>query len=372
MILMMRRMALALVLALAIGCDRPSTSAQRSVVLPKKSIVQLKVISQLPPNRTAHLAHDRLGNVLYSFESNEGSDAVFIVGENGLPRATRLTSANILASLGETVGGTGTIQDLATSSDGSIYFYFVGGKGRAIRACIGRFITQNESINILLDTSRLAKFTGMGDSIELARGQLLPLGSRMWFFLRHTDAWTIFSFDLRRGSVASESELVRPFVKVTGDEGQEINLAQTRYELSTGQGDELLLFDRNSGMLWQVDDTGKATMRALLNGLPREISHPLAIGSKRLMFFVADSEPIESEMSDLLRRRLPRVSYPALFQLNDQEFTAMGREDMRISGEFPIYAMRIRELLYMPDSSIVGYDMSSGQLMRLKRVEESN
>jgi hypothetical protein len=370
MICSMRRMTLILVLAVAIGCDRPSASNRRPVQLAKKSVLQLKVISQLPPNRVAHLAYDRMGRVLYSYESNEGSDAVFIVGENGLPRATRLTSSNILAALGETVGGTGTIQDLVTSSDGAVYFYFTGGKGRAIRACVGRFIPQNESMSILIDTARMAKFSQMGDSIALARGQLLQMGSRMGLFIRHTDAWTLFTFDPRNISINSESEISRPFVKVVGEEDQQINLAQLRYELSEGPGENLLLYDRNTGTLWQLDPAGRATVRALLNGLPREMSRPLVMGPSQLLMFVADSEPIESEMSDLLRRRLPRVSFPALFEITDKEFTAMGREDFRIAGEFPIYAMRIHEIIQMPDGSFVGYDMSSGQLLRLRKVEE--
>src|SRR5262249_38388909 len=147
-----------LTLALA-GCDQSPASSRHSVQLPKRTVIQVESVTQLAPNRIAHVALDRAGHIYFTVETTEGSDGVIVVNESGLPRATRLTSANIPAALGETIGGSGTIQDLVSGSDGAIYFYFSGGKGRAIRACLGRFVPQNETINILIDSARLAKFS---------------------------------------------------------------------------------------------------------------------------------------------------------------------------------------------------------------------
>src|SRR5689334_4362325 len=107
MIPVMLRAAIAIILAGLIGCDRAAPSSAKPVTLSKRTFVQIEPITQLTPNRVAHVAYDRQGRVLYTIETAEGSDGVISVSESGIPRATRLTSANILAALGETVGGTG-------------------------------------------------------------------------------------------------------------------------------------------------------------------------------------------------------------------------------------------------------------------------
>ena len=107
---------------LPLGCDRAPAPPPASSVLPVKLVAELKPITQLPPARIAHVAVDELGNTFYTLETEKGDDGVIAVGENGIPRATQLTSANILAAMGETVGGNGTIQDLVAGPDASLYF----------------------------------------------------------------------------------------------------------------------------------------------------------------------------------------------------------------------------------------------------------
>ena len=160
---------LSLIFATA-SCKRaPAPQPTTSIAAPLRKIVKIESITQLPPNRTVHLAVDSLRNVFYSMETDSGHDGVVVVGESGIPRATQLTSENILAALGETIGGSGTIQDIIAGPNGSIFFYFVGGKGKKIRACAGQYSLRNESISVLFPTDTLADQTGMGQSIELAR-----------------------------------------------------------------------------------------------------------------------------------------------------------------------------------------------------------
>ncbi|HVT88265.1 MAG TPA: hypothetical protein VHD56_05400 [Tepidisphaeraceae bacterium] len=351
------------------GCDRsPSTSA-RVVRAPTKTVVQIKPITQLPPNRVVHVAVDLLGNVLYTYESDKGDDGAIIVGDDGVPRATQLTSANILAAMGESFGGSGVIQDLVAAPDGSILFYFIGGKGRNIRACLGRFLLRNQSIKVLFDTAQLKRITGMDSSIELARGSLMISDRRVSFFLRHIDAWGLFTFDSYKIVAGDESQLTRVFSKVIAD-GEELNLSQPRYELAAGPLTDVLLLDHSSGTLWQVDSTGQATVRRILTGLPRDLSLPLMVKPDYLVLFAADSDMLDIDGVEILKRIMPKVNYPALVQIKGKEMTEIGREDLRTTPGLPAFAMRIHQLVPHPKEGFVGYDPASGQLVQLKLVQE--
>ncbi|HEY7086625.1 MAG TPA: hypothetical protein VH518_00970 [Tepidisphaeraceae bacterium] len=351
-----------------ISCDRRPSSATQTVRLPVKLIAVIKPVTQLPPNRTVHVAVDPPNNVYYTIETTEGQDGVVVAGDNGIPRATQLTTGNILAAMGETVGGTGNIQDLVAGPDGILWFYFEGGKGRRVRACIGQYTPRTESISIIFDTQALRDLSGMGASLELARGELIPSGQRMFLLLRHSDAWSIFRFENQRRRLGAQFSLTVPYTKVWADD-ESLNLTDPRYELSPGIGENLLLVDRQSGTMWQVDDAGRATVRMLLTGLPSELSRPLVIKDDHLILFASDSEPLEAETGIIPNRRLPQTTYPALLEIEGEKITSIGRDDLRVSGEIPAYALRIKELIPAPDETWVAYDLASGQLLRIKRVE---
>lgn len=357
------------ILLLLTACDRSPSSGVRTITVPTHPVAQLRPITQLQPNRVTHIAVDRLGNVLCTAESEKGLDGVLIVGENGLPRATELTSVNILAELGETIGGSGTIQDLVIGGDGQIYFYFVGGKDRRIRACVGRFDVRRANITILVRTDALKQVSTMGDSIALARGTLLPEADRMHLWLRHFDSWALLGFELHPTRPTPEAELTPTFTRVVGD-GEELKLAQSRYTLAAGPGKDFLLMDSLTGTLWQVDPTGKATVRAPLNGLPSELSLPMVLDEKKLLLFAADSPPVGGEIQEFVRRSTPKTAYPAFITIDGKEVSTLGRDDMHAFSGFPIYTMRLHQLLKAPDGSIVSFDQASGQLMRITITQE--
>lgn len=349
-------------------CDRAPT-AVKPTPPPVRPSAHLSVVCQIPPNRTTHVVVDLLGNVLYTSETERGLDGMMIVGETGLPRATELTSVNILSAMGETAGGSGTIQDLAVGPDGMIYFYFVGGKGRTIRACIGRFEVRRQAITIAIDSEKLIRQSGMGDSIALARGNLLPQGNRMSLFLRHFDGWALFHFDPQRISPIAQDPMTRSFTKVIGDTG-EMRLTQTRYEFAPGPEQDLLLMDYQTGTLFQVDPTGNATLRAPLTGFPSDLSLPLKLKDNKLMIFAADSPPVAGEVTEFVRSSGARVTYPALLTIDGKKVTSLGRDDLRAYPGFPVYAMRIKELVQAKDGTYVGYDQASGQLMRIQLISQ--
>lgn len=360
-------LATAIVLSL-LGCDR-SPSPNISIAPPPRRIAEFKPLTQLLPNRNTHIACDALGNIFYTSETERGQDGVIVVSEGGIPRATQLTSANILAAMGETVGGSGTIQDLATSPDGGIYFYFSGAKGSAIRAAVGVYYHRNGSIAIAFTHQPLARRSGMGDSIAVARGTLIPGEKRMNLLLRHSDAWAIFAFDMQTPGPGVDLKLSQPIREISID-GDPIRLSRDQYQLGPAIGPNLLLMDHATGSIWQVDPKGQTTIQTYLIGLPKDVSKPLVIKKDHLLLFIADSDPLQADVAMTIRRELPQVTYPALMEIAGNTFTAVGREDFRVPNGFPVYAMRIPQLIPAPDGSYIGYDMASGQLMRIRMLEE--
>jgi hypothetical protein len=346
------------------GCKRPGAT----VILPKKTVAELRSVSQLVPNRTVHVAADPSGKVYYIVETSDAADGVLVVDESGIPRATQLTSANILAAMGESFGGTGSIQSLVAGTDGTLWFYFNGGKGRRVRACVGQFVPRLESISIVFDTKALTDLSGMGDSLPLARGTLIPCPGRVYLLLRHADAWSLFHFANVRRALNTEFKLVCPFTKIW-EQDRALDITRTNYELSAGEGDALLLMDRNEGSVWSIDAAGRALPRIALTGLPREVSNPLVLKDGMLMFFAAESEPFNAEVSQLMRPRIAETIFPALLRIKGDDVKAIGRSDLRPVGNLPVYAMRIRELSPQDSESWVGYDQSSGQLVQIKLME---
>lgn len=350
------------------GCDRAPSG---SVPLPSNSkrVVEFKPLSQLLPNRRSHIACDSIGNIFYTTETDSEQDVVSVVSEAGVPRSTQLTSANILAAMGETVGGRGLIQDLAPGPDDGIYFYFCGYKGANIRTAVGVYSHRSGQIHIAFMHQRLARHSGMGDSIGIARGTLIPGEKQMNLLLRHSDAWALFAFDIKKPAQGAELNLRQPLKEIRTDD-ERINVSKTQYQLSAGIGDTLLLTDRASGAIWRVDMSGNAKIQTYLTGLPREVSSPLVVRKDHLLMFIADSDALDADVGAIMARRLPQTTYPALVEVAGSDFTAIGREDFRVPPGFPAYTMRMPQIVQMSDGSYAGYEMTSGQLMKMRIVEE--
>ncbi len=113
------RLLMIALMMIVTGCDRSPRSGP-SVTLPGKRVAEFRQLTQLPHNASVHIAIDTLGNLFYVTERDDGQDAAFVVSESGIPRQTQLTAANILAAMGESVGGRGNIQDLVAGPDGTI------------------------------------------------------------------------------------------------------------------------------------------------------------------------------------------------------------------------------------------------------------
>jgi hypothetical protein len=355
-----------LLLLALIGCDRPRPLS--AVAAPPRRVADFRPIVQLLPNRSVHAAVDSIGNIFYTVETEDGQDAVFVVAENGLPRATRLSSASILSTLGET-GGNGAIQDLAAGAGGTIWFYFSGSRGRSVIVCLGQFSLRDGLIRIVYDANQLKRDSGMNDSIALARGTLIAGDPSMHLLLRHTDAYAVFRFPAERAAPPATNELVRVLSRIT-HEDRTINLIDPQLRLAPGSGDSLLLLDRTTGELFDVDPEGHATLRILLAQLPKEISPPLPLKDQRLILFAGDSELIESELANPMAVSRQRVTWPAVVLIDGKALTMIDRDDLRVPAGFPAYAMRINQIVPAPGGTWIVYDRSSGQLMRMRLMDE--
>jgi hypothetical protein len=411
---------LAASVALLPGCDRsPPAPAAGSAATPDDTAVarhvQVESLAQALPKRITHLCADGR-NTLYWTQETEaansagGGDVMFTLADasapasgvgtvaSELPRATALTTFNILAAIqgsGFRVQGSGkqkpggTIQSICAGPDGEVYFYFVGGVGNVTQACLGRFDPRGggggggpgaESIRILADTRQLAEATGRGASLELARGTLLAqkLGgerasrtSRVLLFLRHTDGRAIFAFEPRRlGSSGGtlDLSLSKPqgFSEVRrADTNEPIDLTREDCDLSAGIGDELLVTDRRLGALYRVDSLGKATLLASLVGLPEGVTTPTVVNddlfaqasSSRAttaesfkgcaLLFAPDGNAIDPPISARPDPAHVRLNPPGLLSFSPAAGTwlAVDQSDLHAPGEITVQALRLTQLV---------------------------
>ncbi len=340
-----------------------------------KRLVQLRTLTQLLPNRKTHVAVDRLGQIFWVQEGEQAQDVLFTIGDGGIPRATRLTTANILDALadagdaaGEGPAG-GNIRALA-AGEGGTYFFFYGFKGNHAKACLGQYQPQSGRIRVLAATPALARASGMGRSMELARATLVASDQTVYLWLRHSDASVFFSFEPRALAAAAALELRVPFDRVVTEEGHALPLTRVDGDVAPAPSGALFLLDVSSALLWHIDRTGQATARFPLTGLPKALAPPTATPDGRLLMFAPESKLIGTELEVLSRRDLPKLQYPALLEVKGNELTALPREDFRAHAGFPVYTLHLGRLIPETPSSYVSYDATSGALMRVKIVEQ--
>jgi hypothetical protein len=358
-----------------LGCDDGGTiSGGMPLESAGKRLLQLRTVAQLLPNRRTHVAVNRVGHLFWVQETEDGHDVLFMQGETGIPRATRLGTSNILDALrdaGDSAGDgpiSGNIRDIV-AAEGGLYFYFFGYRGKTPKACLGQYLPQSGRIRVLADTARLFELTQMGQSLDLARASLVASGDRVYLWLRHSDASVFIAFDPRFIPALTPPKFESPLARIHS-EGRPLPLTKNEYELSPGPGGTLFLLDIASAVLWQVDRSGAATVRFLLIGLPKQLAPPTAVGENSLVMFAAESELIGTELQILERPDLPKFQYPALLQIRGNQISAIERTEFRAHAGFPVYAVRLGRLIPETPQTWISYDAASGALMRV-RVEEN-
>jgi hypothetical protein len=354
-----------LLLIPTLACD-PAPTHTPPPGKPTAYSADLEPISQLAPSRVTHLAADAVGNIYWSQQTPDEQDAMFIMGPGGVPNVTGLTSARILQQLGVTNGGGGTIQSIAAGPDGAIYFYFLGGIGRTTHACLGRYRAGNDELRILADTSGLGRDTGMGASIALARGQIIPGSSQLTLVVRHSDIAAILRFPPQAAAGNAKVALRRPFVQVVAAD-EVLDLRQQHYELAPGPGGTMLMTDTWSGALWEIDENGVASVVHSLVGVPRELSRPAALRGGETVLFAGDAEPMHPRVLERSEPLPLQPLFPALLMWTNQRLFQIAGDDLRVPAGFATDTLHLHDLLPLPrGGGLIAYDSTSGQVLRIQ------
>ncbi len=269
-------------------------------------------------------------------------------------------------------GGRGHILDVAAGSDGEIYFYFYGQLARQSLAAFGRYVPATNKIQILADTSVLEDASGMGLSLPLARATVVTDGRFVWLWLRHTDIWAVLRFDPSKLPTLGMVTPVKAFKKVTLD-GRPIDLKHDEYSLSAGPDQNLFLVDPVEGRLLKISPDGIATVAQSLVGLPGLLSTPAVDAKGQILLFAANVDPIKpAKLEDINRTPPPPVAYPAMLVFGDKGLIDIARDDIIAYPGFPVFGMRLSELIPDPTSGgWVSYDAGSGEVLLLKIKEKA-
>jgi hypothetical protein len=304
-------------------------------------------------------------------ESDDGDDVTFIAGASEAPRATRLSSSNILAAFGAAIENRGNIQSIAAGLNGEIYFYLKGGGKRNTIACFGRFAPRTGAIQILAGTSQLQSESGLGPSIELARGTVVvSQAGKIFLLVRHGDGAAMFRMDPRKlPSDGAMPSLAAP-VRELRAPGESIPLTRADVELAPGLGDSLLLLDVWGGAIWRVSPEYDASLLCSIVGISTQLSLPAVGRDGQIILFAGDGEPVGPHVKQRIEPIKMDLHYPSLLMLDsgkDAKLQAIAQDDLRAPGGFALYTSQLQQLVYEPArDSFVGFDATSGQIVRIK------
>ena len=401
----MRLPAILALLLLGVGCDPPPVPSSSSAADagPPTSLTLAPVVS-LDAGRPTHVAVTADGRLFWVQETDAGQDVVYSPDRTGLAAPTKLTTRAILAALGMP-GGTGTIQSLAAgpapgaaagAGPTQLYFYFTGGRGVEPLAALGRFDPAAGTVTVLSDFGRLEADSGLGRSLELARGALVPAGDAMWLWLRHFDGSAFLRFDPAAALDPRLLTLARPFAEPAGELGP---LKPDEAWQLTGLADEsLLLLDPPDRAVWHVNGRGVATLWLITGDLPAGLAPPIILppvpdptattadptppGGTVLMA-VADGPLVDKTSDDSgvgsgAGSRYPQDAiYPALLTAPARgvagaadppgRFAAVSRDATAAPAGYPVHALHLRRLVPDPSdrSRLYAYDEAGGDLLRL-------
>jgi hypothetical protein len=351
-----------LVCLMILGCDRDGSSPPAPAKNPQAAGVEIGRVTPLPPDRPTHVASTASGQIFWVQEAQSGRETVFAMSEGGLPAATKFSNAAVLDALGQSAAG-GSIQSLVAASNGKLYFYFSGGKGRQLLAAFGCFVPDSGTTQILADTAALSRDSGMGDSLTLARGSVIRVGDVLWLWLRHEDGYALLSLDVTRVGTAPR----RPFEQVYGA-GQAVRPTSGREDLA-GAGNLLIYLDRQTGRLWKIEPLGETTMLHDIADLPKAVTPPSVDERGRLVMFAPDSERFVEPAQDALGRPVVKgPDFPALVILEGDKRTILARETLTAPARLNVRALAPPQL-FRDRSGWLAYDPQSGELLRLRVME---
>lgn len=381
------RTLLVLLLLISVGCDRQSSSQNSDPSADQNSepiqlAVSLTPITPLLPRLQTHIAVDSHGNLYWIQESERvpsGGDLVFVMGDTGVPQTIpALSVPRLLESLGlEGAAGTGAIHSIAIGPSNDLYVLFTGGRGRTPICAVARYSPSTAKVKIIADTHRLMDASGMGPSIELARGSLISEGQNIWLWLRHSDAASIIQFVPLEGGTSYD---LRPRHFKPPPEARIGQLTSEQEDLSAGPGQNLYYVDRPRAMLWKIDPAGEYTAFQSLDGFSGALTAPAVDDAGRICTIAGEGDPLvpTTDISDASTPKSAapaywvQLVYPAFVQVEPNAtgapvVTTIKRDDFLGPSALPIQDLQPRQLLLDQTSgTLITFDAASGELLRLK------
>jgi len=340
------------------GCDRDEVAPVAVKKVPVWG-VDVQSVTPLPANRVTHVTPGKSGAVFWVQESEAGHETVFVMSEGSVPVSTTLTSGAIAQAFGVN-SVTGNVQSLVAASDGKIYFYFTGGKGKRLLCGLGCYTPENGRTRIVADTAELMSQSEMGDSISLARGTLLLAGDQLWVWLRHDDGYAVLSAGVRGGDV----KLRRAFVTVRGN-GEEIRMTSAGADLAIGAENSLIYMDRRTRKIWKIGELGEAAEAGDVSDLPAGLTAPSVDEKGRMVFFAPEEIPL-NEFEIMAATRPSK--FPGLVILDGSVQTVLGRAVFTAPAKFNVRAMAVGQLV-RDRTGWLAYERQTGELLRLRVVE---
>ena len=358
---------LALTIVLS-GCSDPPPAAPISQSPPKSYSVRIESLATLLPKRRTHVAVAGDGTIFYVQEHPRGEDVMFTIPPGGIAQATNLTSQRIAAALGRREGVSGNIQSVAVDPSGRIFFCFAGGTRRTNLSCFGVFSPEDGNVRILADSAKIAAASGMGDSIELARGTVCIGGGNLWLTFHHTAMAAVFRFQLSLLDRGGDLQLIPAFYSLETPFGR-ADLSREEISFAAHPSGDLFVTDRYSGSIWQVDPLGRAKLVENLVGAPAIVATAGADASGRFATLLNDGDAIVPRLEGHTDPILLGAIIPIFLLHRGEETLHMGREMFETSSGFATYTISLEQLVAdaKPDQWI-GYDRTSGELLRLRLI----
>jgi hypothetical protein len=364
---------------------------------PRALALEIEPITPLLPRLPTHVAVDSHGNLYWVQESEPqpaGGDALFLMGEGGVPQTIAALSVPALldviaASAGGRRGGaSGAIKSIAVGADDDLYLLFAGGKGRAPIWAVVRYSPRSNQVILVADTKRIMAESRMDASIELARGSLLGYKRDLWLWLRHQDGASV----LRIGSGTDRSAAgdvrrvtLRPPWKVgppTSDQD----------DMAAGPDGTLYYVDRPRAVLWKIAAGGEGDYTAVqsLDGLSRALTAPALDDSGRVCLLLGQDSPLVARQYSSAAAAAPpdasspgqgpnwaELAYPAFVQLRpgsaaSRAIMTVSRDDVHAPPALPVQDLHPRQLLLdRASGTLITFDAASGEILRVKVVRKN-
>jgi hypothetical protein len=367
------------------GCDRPSSSGTGSSATGQVTI-ELSPVTPLLPRLRTHFTVDSRGNLYWIQESDPapaGGDLVFVMGDSGVPQTLpALTTRQLLAAIktDDTAGATGAVRSLAIGPNDELFVLFAGGTSRKPICTLFGYIFTTNKLRVIADTTQIMELSGMGASIDLARGSLVGFNRDLWLWLRHSDAAALLQIEAREST--GRFELKRFALKPTTKIKPGL-LTSDKEDLAAGPAQTLYYVDRPRAMLWKIDVNGEFTAAQSLEGFSEAVTAPAVDSLGYIALIAGNADPLVARdftasgsyaAQGVSSPGWVQLPYPAFLQIQaaagkTTTTLTVKRDQFIAPAAIPVQDMQPRQLLLdRSTGTLITFDAASGELLRMKAI----